>query len=135
MSADVALQDGIFAALVASADVAELVGARVFDNAPPRVAYPYVTFGPSEVLNDDQELIASDHLVLQIDVWTQEAGAKRGAKLITAAIERVLSAPVELAAPYGLQLLRVVKTRVLGDPDEGVAHGVMTVEAWVQELP
>ncbi|OOY16721.1 DUF3168 domain-containing protein [Thioclava sp. DLFJ4-1] len=130
MSADVALQDAVYDALIANAGVSALVGARVFDNAPDGVAYPYITFGPSQAVTDDVECIDGEENYLQIDVWTQEGGSKRGAKVLCAAVKKALhNAALVLSDPVALVLVEVEDTRVIGDPNEKVAHGIVSLKA------
>lgn len=130
MSADVALQDAVYDALIADAGVSALVSTRVYDNAPDGVAYPYITFGPSQAVTDDVECIDGEENYLQIDVWTQEGGSKRGAKVICAAVKKALhNAALVLANPVALVLVEVEDMRVIGDPNEEVAHGIVSLKA------
>ncbi|PWE48479.1 DUF3168 domain-containing protein [Thioclava sp. NG1] len=130
MSADVALQDSVYDALIADAGVSALVGTRVYDNAPDGVVYPYITFGPSQAVTDDVECIDGEENYLQIDVWTQEGGSKRGAKVICAAVKQALhNAALVLSDPVALVLVEVEDMRVIGDPDEQVAHGIVSLKA------
>lgn len=130
MSADVALQDAAVAALLADAGVSALVGDRVYDNAPGGVGFPYITLGPSQAVTDDVECIDGEENYLQIDVWTQEGGSKRGAKVICAAVKKALhNAALALADPVALVLVEIEDMRVISDPDEQVAHGIVSLKA------
>jgi len=130
MSADVALQDAVVAALLADADVAAFVGDRVYDNVPTGATYPYVSLGPSQAVSDDAECITGEENFLQLDIWTQEGGSKRGAKVICVAVKKALhNASLALAVPVALVLVEVEDMRVIGDPDEKVAHGIVSLKA------
>src|SRR5689334_13214151 len=48
-SASASLQKAVFSALNASTSLTDLLGgARIFDDMPPQVSFPYVTFGQSQ---------------------------------------------------------------------------------------
>lgn len=133
MSAGAALQDLIHAALTASPAVTAHVGQRVYDNPPVKPAYPYISFGPRYAVDDDVECIDGQSITFQIDIWTSDGGAKRGCEIITDAVRRVLhNADLELPDPYALALMRVPLVRVMDDPEPGIAHGVVQVEAMVE---
>ncbi|TPW28608.1 DUF3168 domain-containing protein [Martelella alba] len=134
MSAAVTLQDAIFDALVADAGVTALVGDRVYDNAPAAPVYPYISFGPAQTLTEPLECLDAEENHFQIDIWTQEGGSKRGAKAICAAVKSALHfADLSLAGPCALVLIRVDDMQVMDDPDDQVAHGVVSVVAFTED--
>ncbi|WP_339112903.1 DUF3168 domain-containing protein [Thioclava sp. GXIMD2076] len=130
MSAAVALQDAIYAALVADPGLSAQVAGRVYDNAPSSVEYPHITFGPSQEISDDVECIAGELHAIQIDVWTQESSSKRGNKLLCKLVKAALhEAELMLDEPYAMSSLRVADVKYMGDPRTDVAHGVISIEA------
>ncbi|AJY44665.1 DUF3168 domain-containing protein [Martelella endophytica] len=134
MSADVALQDSIYSALIADAAVSALVGARVYDNPPAAPVYPYISFGPSQNLSEFLSCLDAEENYQQIDVWTKEGGSKRGNKVICGAVKKVLHLQeLTLADPFALVMIRVDDVRIMDDPDEQIAHGVVTVAAFTED--
>lgn len=134
MSAGAALQDLIHATLIGSTEVTGHVGARIYDNPPPHPAYPYISFGPCNEFDDGAECIDGQEITFQIDIWTSEGGSKRGCKVIAGAVRRVLRhTDLSLPDPYALAQLRVPQARVMDDPEPGIVHGVVQVEAMVEE--
>ncbi|MEI4470927.1 DUF3168 domain-containing protein [Frigidibacter sp. MR17.24] len=130
MSAAVALQDLIVATLEADAAVWALVGARIYDNAPVGVAYPYISLGPSGSIEDDADCIDAEVHDIQIDVWTQDSGSQRGCKVIMAAVASALhGAELSMPGTEALVSLTVGLCRAIPDPSDGVAHGIIEVEA------
>ncbi|MDP2124787.1 MAG: DUF3168 domain-containing protein, partial [Parvibaculum sp.] len=49
MSADLALQKAVYAALSADTVLAALVAARIYDNPPDDAGFPYLTLGENEM--------------------------------------------------------------------------------------
>lgn len=134
MSASAALQSAIIAALKASGAVAAALGTRIYDNAPDKALYPHLTLGPSQELDDSAECIDGSECFQQIDIWTREGGSQLGAKEICGAVKKALhGADLALADPFTLVLIEVESFRVMGDPDEKIAHGIVNVRALIDE--
>jgi len=130
----VALQDAIVAALLADAAVAGFVGERAYDNPPVKVPYPYISLGPSQVLDDDADCIAAEEHHQQIDVWTNEGASKRGCKSICQAVKKALHG-AELEIDEGaVVLIEVTDWQAMDDPEEFIAHGIVNVRALVDEV-
>lgn len=133
MSAGVALQDLVYATLIADASVSNLVGGRIYDNPPEHPDYPYVSFGPADFVEEDVECITVEDHTLQIDVWTRERGSLRGTKDINAAIKSALhEKPLVMPDPHYLVQIRVPRGRAIPDRADNVGHGIMTVEATIE---
>lgn len=132
MSASAALQVALIAALRGSAGVTANLGQRIWDNAPVGANFPYLTLGPSQEIDDSAECIDGAEVFQQIDVWTQEGGSQLGAKQICGAVKQALRG-VDLALTgHALVLLEVTSSRVVGDPDDKIAHGIVEVRALVE---
>lgn len=130
MSASAALQTAIFDALVADASVHGFVADRIYDNVPARSRFPYVSFGPSQEIEDDEECIDGEEHYFQIDVWDQSQARLAPAKLICGAVKAALHrAPLTLPDPYALVFIRVDETRTMLDPDGKTSHGMVMVRA------
>ena len=133
MSAAAELQKSIYQALVADAAVGTFIGARIYDNVPVEAVFPYVSFGPSHEIDDDEGCIDGEEHVIQIDVWDRSQGRKVNAKRINSAIKSTLhDADLSMADPYALAFIRVRDTRCFLDADGVTAHGVIIVEARVE---
>ena len=88
MSASWALQQAVYAALVASGDVAERVGDRVFDHVPRDAAFPYLVIGEDDLRDAGASL--SEHLIA-VHVWSRAAGlseCKEAAEAVRLALDR-----------------------------------------------
>ena len=127
------IQALIVATLTADAGVAALVGGRVFDKVPKgRDRLPFITFGPSdEVIDDEGCVTLSDHS-LQIDIWSKYQGGYQESKAIAYAVRQALPDDLELTE-HALIDLRIVAVRHLRDDDELKAHGVITIEVDIEE--
>jgi hypothetical protein len=134
MSESWALQQLVYARLIAFAGVTALVGQRVYD-APnlKTVTFPYVSFGPSDIVTDDADCIDGVIETLQIDVWSRRSGGKQEAKQIANAVKAALHDFHAEPAAGALVSLRVATIRIFNDPDGITTHGVVTVEAIMEE--
>ncbi len=78
-----ALQQAIFTALTASAPlVAALGGPRIYDEAPEPVVFPYVSFGPATVHDDDTATERADEHVFTLHIWSRARGRKESHALV-----------------------------------------------------
>lgn len=135
MSASVELQTAIYQRLIAFPVVSAICGARVYDNPPAdevRV-YPDITFGPTQVLEDDAECIEGRVEVIQIDCWARDGGRLRPAKALADAVKAALHHREVDLATQALAEMRVDLMRVFLDPDGLTAHGVVQVRCEIEE--
>lgn len=133
--ASFALQRLIYDRLVSDAGVTSWVGPRVYDAPGPDVSFPFISFGASDTLIEDADCIASRVETLQIDCWSMAEDGKRECKALVDAVKRALHD--WHAEPDGAALvsLRVVMLRVFGDANPAITHGVVQVEAILEEDP
>lgn len=133
MSLIAALQKFVVAALKADAEVAALVGVRVYDRPPAGVNMPFVSVGPSDEIPTDASCLALVDATLQLDVWSGAQGGAVEARKICSAIKAALhEVDGDLEAGKLLEI-RVRQTRVFDDQNPGVTHGVVTIEALLEE--
>ncbi len=133
MSVIAALQKFVVATLKADAGVATLVGSRVYDRPRAGVDMPFVSIGPSDELPSDASCLAMIDASLQLDVWSGAQGGAVEARKICSAIKAVLhEVDGDLEAGKLLEI-RVRQTRVFDDQNPGVTHGVVTIEALLEE--
>lgn len=131
-SPSVELQTAIFNALVADAGVHALAGDRIHDGRPSDGPFPCITFGPSDYVTDDMECITARTESLQIDCWTQD-GRLRPARELADAVKAALHLAEISLSVHALALIRVTAVRAFMDPDGITGHGVVTVEAVIEE--
>lgn len=134
MSVSVALQTLIRARLVAVSAVTDLVAQRVFDAPKNPVQYPYISFGPSDYVPDDYDCIDGRIEVQQIDVWSDALDGKAEAKRICDAVKAALHDYEAEPSVGALVSLRVTLVRVMDDPQPGLFHGIVTLEAVMEEV-
>jgi len=129
----VALQGALYNALSSHAGLAALVGDRIYDGPPSEVTSPYITFGPSDDVEDDEQCITAEEHFVQLDVWSESNGRKGPAKRIIEQVKDALHRrTVEIDAPYEIVQIEVRGSRVTIDPDGITAHGTIDVRALVE---
>ncbi|WP_347311368.1 DUF3168 domain-containing protein [Defluviimonas sp. SAOS-178_SWC] len=133
MSESNALQAMIVARLKADAGVSAIIGQKVYDRPPATVAAPYVSIGPSDYVPDDAECVDGRVETMQIDCWSEAQDGKREAKAIADAAKKALHRYAGSIDPGALVSIEVVQVRVLDDPDGITTHGIVIVEAIVEE--
>lgn len=128
------LQKAVYDLLIGDAGVSALVQGRVFDRVPESGdVLPNITFGPADEIEADADCIdIADHS-LQIDVWSSYQGGFRECKEITFAVRRALHHVTVDLATHALIDMRVVQVRHFRDPDGITSHGVVAIEAMIEE--
>lgn len=128
-----ALQTLIFQRLTTFAPLVALIGTRVVD--PPRLdeQAPYISFGPSDWQEDDAECITGRVETIQLDIWSTEQDGQREAKAICDTVKKALHGYDADLGDHALVALRVPIVRVFRDPDGITTHGVVQVEAVIEE--
>lgn len=135
MSAAAELQKAVISQLAATAAVTSYLGQRIYDNAPQGAVFPFLSLGPGQELDDSADCIDGSECFLQLDIWTQEGGSQLSAKMICGAVRKALHGKdLALAAGFGLVSLEVQSIRFEPDPDEKIAHGIVTVRAIIDEV-
>lgn len=133
-SAETELQKLLFTTLTGNASIMALAGG-VYDRVPTdpyKGKTAYVSFGPSDVVEDGADCIFSGEHTIQLDVWSKAVGqveAKRLVFLIYKALHEQSLALTENA----LAEIRVDFRRVFADPDGVTSHGIATVTALIEE--
>lgn len=136
MSATLDLQDLILTALKADQPLMALING-VWDQ-PPSTAFAtpkqaYVSFGPHDYVEDDEEGIVAGEHTFQLDVWSRLVGfpacKQIGDRVKVVLHEASLSIPTENA----LVEIRVPSIRYTRDPDGLTSHGIITVNAMIEE--
>ncbi len=135
MSASLACQKAIRAALVADAGVIALVpAASILDrNARPNPT-PSIIIGEDQELDEDRIARNVVRVFSTVHVWQREAGltdAKRIAGAIRLAVRAIR---METVDGWFIGDSYVSSTRFLRDPDGETSHGVVTIETMLTEM-
>lgn len=123
------LQRAVFAALSLDTGLtAVLGGPRVYDHAPPDVAFPYVTF--SRVSAYDWSTATEDGAehVFTIHVWSKARGKSQTHELLGRIRARLHDAPLALSG-HALVNLRAEFAEVRFDEDLSLHHGLLRLRA------
>lgn len=126
------LQTAVYNALVANAGVTAIVGDRIFDGRVKDEFQSCVTFGPSDYTLQDMDCIAGRIESLQIDCWVRDARLSPARELADAVKSALHLANLSLDV-HALAVLRVTAVRAFMDADGITGHGVVTIEAEIEE--
>lgn len=134
MTASAELQKLVFETLTGDAGIASIVGARVYDRALPDAAFPFISFGPTSFLLLQDECLEGRTETMQIDIWSESKGGKRQCKDIVDLVVDALNGLEAELATVTITDMRVVLAQVMDDPDGITSHGVVQIEALVDEV-
>ncbi|ABF71264.1 p012 [Rhizobium phage 16-3] len=134
MSASAELQKLLFTTLTGTAGVMALAGG-VYDRVPAdpyKTKTAYVSFGPSDVVDDSADCIISGEHTFQLDVWSKAVGQVEAKRLVDLIYNALHEQSLELTE-NALAEIRVDFRRVFPDQDPLITHGVVTVTASIEE--
>lgn len=134
MSASAELQKLLFTTLTGTSGVMALAGG-VYDRVPAdpyKTKTAYVSFGPSDVVDDSADCIISGEHTFQLDVWSKAVGQVEAKRLVDTIYGALHEQSLELTE-NALAEIRVDFRRVFVDPDGLTTHGVVTVTASIEE--
>lgn len=131
MSPDLEIQGLIVQTLKADAGVAALVADRVFDQVPKDAQFPYISYGPTDEVEDDADCIDGLLVTVQLDAWSRTVGFPE-CKRIADAVRLALHQRDLPLAVNALVYLQHEITRTQRDPDGLTSHAIMTFEASVE---
>ncbi|MEQ1956013.1 DUF3168 domain-containing protein [Mesorhizobium sp. CN2-181] len=131
------IQIATVARLKGSAGVVELIDQRVYDD-PPRnsdgqvtATFPYLSFGPTQILPDGWDCQNSSEVFLQLDAWSRKPGFAE-VKKIAGSVRSALHKYDLPLTENALVSLEHDSTRILRDPDGKTSHAVVTFKAVVE---
>jgi hypothetical protein len=128
------LQGAVVTALQADAGVRQLVNDGVYDLVPrapdgsPTVAFPYISFGDTQLLPELAEATDAAETVITLHCWSRAAGFPEVRKLARAVTAVLHDQPLTLASGE-LQSLLLESTQTLRDPDGLTSHAVLKFSA------
>lgn len=126
------LQAAVVKRLKAFAGLKDLVAARVYDKVSPSAEFPYVSWGPEQVISNDAECITGFDITIQIDAWSRAVGqgeVKRVAEQVRLAL-RDYDGPLTDNALVSLEHQR---TTFLDDPDGKTNHAAIEFSAFIEQ--
>lgn len=132
------IQIGTVARLKGYPAVTALIGTKVFDDVPldaagnvPVANFPYVSFGPGQVLPDNFECITGSEIYLQLDAWSREPGFAEVRKIANAVRLALHGYDLPLTE-NALVSLEYDGRRDMRDPDGKTSHSAITFKAVVE---
>jgi hypothetical protein len=130
----IALQSAIFTVLSANVDLTALLGgARIYDDAPQAIAFPYITFGQSVVREASTSTELSDEHVFTIHAWSRAQG-RRETQSILETVRTLLHDQSLTLASHRLINLRHEFSDTRRDPDGETIHGLCRFRAVTEPL-
>lgn len=133
MSASNELQTLIFQRLTSDTGVQAIIGNRVYDNPIGKSTFPFISFGSSDVVEDDADCITGRVETIQIDCWSRYAGGFKEVKALADAVKKALHRYSGTLAVNALVAMTVQTIRYFRDPDGVTSHGVITLQAIIEE--
>lgn len=127
------LQRLIYATLTGNAAIMAIAH-RVYEHIPVNPfgeKTAYISFGPSDSVEDDAECIDGLEVTLQLDIWSRAPGQLE-CKTLTDLVRRALHKQSLTLSEHALVDIRVDTTRIIPDPG-GDHHGVVTVTCMIEE--
>ena len=134
MSASLALQKALRTRLVGTSYVVALVPAdAILDRHQRPAPSPSIILGESHEVDDGSDL-GRHHLRIYhtIHVWLREVSLE-GVTTISWAIRSALRERLDLGLGFHCADVRIADTRALRDPDGETSHGIVTIEALIEE--
>jgi hypothetical protein len=130
MSAERALAAALRMASMADDGVRAIVGvpARVYDDPPTDVAFPYVTLGRVESRPADASDADAQEHVVTVHAWSRYGGRAEALDLIDALRAAFHNAPLSVEGRR-LVMLFAVFADVFRDGDGRTTHGVLRLRA------
>jgi hypothetical protein len=133
MSAALALQKAMRAALLAHAPLTALIGTKVFDAVPQGMAPPYAVFDRIETRDWSTKGSRGFEHMVTIHVWSGREG-KREAYEIIAAMDAALDNQALPLDGHHLVSLSSVFWTALRTPDGRHHQGIMRLRATTEEI-
>ncbi|MFC7064841.1 DUF3168 domain-containing protein [Brucella rhizosphaerae] len=130
------LQRFLYAQLRTVPEVATLAEGRVYDRVPSQngrvtAQFPYVSFGPVNVIDDFADCIDGETHTIQLDVWSREVGQVE-CKNIVDGIRKALNRSQPELAESAVVAVNIPICQIVRDPDGLTTHGIIQVEIMVE---
>ena len=134
MNAALSLQQAVFAALVASDDIKDIVDdpPRVFDTVPRGAHFPYIVIGEDRQTDWSTATEKGSEHRLSIHVWSRSPGAKE-ARVAAQAVVAALDGAALAIAGFTLVNLRWLEGETLRENDGETIHAQIIFRAVLEE--
>jgi hypothetical protein len=127
------LQKAIFSSLSGDATLVALLGsARIFDNAPANVAFPYITFGRTSIYDWSTGTESGTEQLFTLHIWSKAKSKKETLDIMEVVRERLNDASLPLDG-HQLVNLRLEFAEARHDDDLSVHHGMLRFRAVTEE--
>ena len=124
-----ALQQAVYSALTTDAGVTGLLGGpKVFDDAPQRTDFPYLTFGQSSLRDWSTATDAGNEHIFTLHVWSRAAGRKQVYEIM-GALRLALHDAALVVSGFNLINLRHEFSDARREPDGDTYHGTVRFRA------
>ena len=104
----------------------------MYDRVPEDAVYPYGSFGPRQRFPEDAACITASSHRVQLDFWSRAVGVVECEGIVDLVRRKFNGADLELP-DNALVSMRVTMDRVLDDPDKLTHHGIVMIEALIEE--
>ncbi len=127
MPPSIKIQMDMFRLLKADNELNAVISGCVYDWVPEDASFPYVSFGPMELVREN----GGYTIYQQLDIWSRASGSaecKSVSDLVANAIlrgNRDVSKPISEIIHKG--------TIILTDPDGLTSHGIVKLAAFVEQ--
>lgn len=135
MSASLALQGAVVAALKADAGLTALISSRIYDAPPQDAVFPYVEIGEIQLVDDGAECFdGAAEAYVTLHVWSRSVGRPECHRIAEEIRGCLHYAGLDLGAEYDLIEITYRDLRVFRDADGVTSHGVVTLHALIDEI-
>ena len=130
-----ALQKSVIAALRADSGLVALLGnpARVYDDPPRGLSFPYVSVGPATLADWDTATERGHLHRLTLDIWSRQGGRKE-VRAVLGAIETVLHDAALALDGHRLINLRFEFADIFRDEDGETIRGTVRYRAVTEPI-
>lgn len=127
------LQTAIFDAISAAGVLPDVVGGRVYDEAPQNAQTPYVSIGDCQVLPDKADCVDGSLCYPIIDVWSTNGGYAEAKTIAAAIMAKLDDQPENLSVNgFSVTIFQIHNYMPLRDPDGITRRVSLTWRALVQ---
>lgn len=103
-------------------------GLAVYDDPGENLAFPYLTIGDSNVLEDPTKTDNADEHIETVNVWSRARGFKECKDIAAAAVSSFSGYSFSAVTGYKIRFLGVESCTFLRDPDGLTRHGVIRLK-------
>lgn len=129
----VELQKLLYEEIIGDAEIMAKLAA-MYDRVPGDITYPYGSFGPRQRFGEDAGCIAASNHRVQLDFWSRAVGVAECETIVDLVKRKFNNAALSIT-DNALVNMRVTMDSVTDDPDGLTHHGIVMIEALIEERP